>query len=158
MLLSVCFMCVYSRSCPTDIRSRGPVTQELLLQTVCPPVAQLSGDHWQMPVHYCRGDTEEPDSEIGSVFEVVACFIPTVISMEWVSVFCVSLLLSPNFLSYICSSRVGNCQYSHDFMRQLRFCPAACVRPLDLETIPGVTDDTPGTGLQYKKTHHHFLP
>ncbi|XP_029316607.1 protein angel homolog 1 isoform X2 [Cottoperca gobio] len=38
-------------------------------------------------------------------------------------------------------SRKG--QYSHDFMRQLRFCPAACVRPLELETIPGVTDNTP---------------
>ncbi|KAM6917306.1 protein angel homolog 1 isoform 1-T1 [Lycodopsis pacificus] len=41
------------------------------------------------------------------------------------------------------SRKSGKYQYSHDFMQQLRFCPAACVRPLDLELIPGVTDDTP---------------
>ncbi|XP_031703556.1 protein angel homolog 1 isoform X2 [Anarrhichthys ocellatus] len=41
------------------------------------------------------------------------------------------------------SQKSGKYQYSHDFMQQLRFCPAACVRPLDLELIPGVTDDTP---------------
>ncbi|XP_067312381.1 protein angel homolog 1 [Pseudorasbora parva] len=38
---------------------------------------------------------------------------------------------------------VDNRQYSHDLMLQLRFCPAACVRPADLELIPGVTDKTP---------------
>ncbi|CAI5696773.1 protein angel homolog 1 isoform X3 [Oreochromis niloticus] len=37
----------------------------------------------------------------------------------------------------------GKCQYSHDFMLQLRYCPAACVRPQGLEEIPGVTDITP---------------
>uniref|UniRef100_UPI0037E6FFF4 protein angel homolog 1 n=1 Tax=Semicossyphus pulcher TaxID=241346 RepID=UPI0037E6FFF4 len=37
----------------------------------------------------------------------------------------------------------GKCQLSHDFLLQLRFSPAACVRPLDLELIPGVTDNTP---------------
>lgn len=39
---------------------------------------------------------------------------------------------------------VYNRQYSHDSMLQLRYCPAACVRPADLELIPGVTDKTPG--------------
>ncbi|XP_051722867.1 protein angel homolog 1 [Ctenopharyngodon idella] len=38
---------------------------------------------------------------------------------------------------------VDNRQYSHDFMLQLRYCQAACVRPADLELIPGVTDKTP---------------
>ncbi|XP_051502440.1 protein angel homolog 1-like [Myxocyprinus asiaticus] len=33
-------------------------------------------------------------------------------------------------------------QYSHDFLCQLR-CEAACVRPPDLEFIPGVTDNKP---------------
>nr|XP_698034.2 protein angel homolog 1 isoform X1 [Danio rerio] len=37
----------------------------------------------------------------------------------------------------------GKQQYSHEFMCQLRFCEAACVRPADLELIPGVTDKTP---------------
>ncbi|XP_027028452.2 protein angel homolog 1 isoform X2 [Tachysurus fulvidraco] len=37
----------------------------------------------------------------------------------------------------------GKLQYNHDFLRQLRYCPAACVRPPDLELIPGVTDNTP---------------
>ncbi|XP_028994214.1 protein angel homolog 1 [Betta splendens] len=37
----------------------------------------------------------------------------------------------------------GKCRYSHDFMLQLRYCPAACVRPADLNLIPGVTDNTP---------------
>ncbi|KAK5857303.1 hypothetical protein PBY51_010558 [Eleginops maclovinus] len=40
------------------------------------------------------------------------------------------------------SQKSGKGQYSHDFMRQLRFCPAACIRPLDLQLIPGVTDIT----------------
>ncbi|XP_037603061.1 protein angel homolog 1 [Sebastes umbrosus] len=47
------------------------------------------------------------------------------------------------------TQKSGNCQYSHDFMRQLRFCPAACIRPLDLETIPGVTDNTPNVSRGY---------
>ncbi|XP_051579158.1 protein angel homolog 1 isoform X2 [Myxocyprinus asiaticus] len=37
----------------------------------------------------------------------------------------------------------GKLQYSHDFLRQLRYCQMACVRPPDLEFIPGVTDNTP---------------
>lgn len=37
----------------------------------------------------------------------------------------------------------GKCQYSHNFMLQLRYCPAACVRPQSLQLIPGVTDHTP---------------
>ncbi|XP_058605593.1 protein angel homolog 1 isoform X2 [Onychostoma macrolepis] len=36
-----------------------------------------------------------------------------------------------------------NRQYSAEFLCQLRYCPAACVRPADLELIPGVTDKTP---------------
>ncbi|KAG8013656.1 Protein angel-like protein 1 [Nibea albiflora] len=34
-------------------------------------------------------------------------------------------------------------QYSRGYLMKLRFCPAACVRPLDLELIPGVTDIVP---------------
>ncbi|XP_034713530.1 protein angel homolog 1 [Etheostoma cragini] len=41
------------------------------------------------------------------------------------------------------NQKSGKGQYSHEFMLQHRFCPAACVRPLDLEQIPGVTDNTP---------------
>ncbi|XP_039993923.1 protein angel homolog 1 isoform X2 [Xiphias gladius] len=41
------------------------------------------------------------------------------------------------------SQKSGKCQYNHDFMVRLRYCPAACVRPVDLELIPGVTDNTP---------------
>ncbi|KAI4803666.1 hypothetical protein KUCAC02_025327 [Chaenocephalus aceratus] len=41
------------------------------------------------------------------------------------------------------SQKSGKGQYSHDFMRQLRFCPTACIRPLDLQLIPGVTNITP---------------
>ncbi|XP_030620842.1 protein angel homolog 1 [Chanos chanos] len=37
----------------------------------------------------------------------------------------------------------GKLQYNHDFLLQLRYCPAACVRPADLEFITGVTDNTP---------------
>ncbi|XP_016092892.1 protein angel homolog 1 isoform X2 [Sinocyclocheilus grahami] len=36
-----------------------------------------------------------------------------------------------------------NRQYSAEFLCQLRYCPAACVRPADLELMPGVTDKTP---------------
>ncbi|KAJ7989127.1 hypothetical protein DPEC_G00316300 [Dallia pectoralis] len=45
------------------------------------------------------------------------------------------------------SSEPGNRQYDHDFLRGLRFCQAACVRPQDLEFIPGVTDHTPGARI-----------
>ncbi|KAF7704623.1 protein angel homolog 1 isoform X1 [Silurus meridionalis] len=41
------------------------------------------------------------------------------------------------------SKDTGKLHYNHDFLRQLRYCPAACVRPPDLEFIPGVTDNTP---------------
>ncbi|XP_068577764.1 protein angel homolog 1 [Cebidichthys violaceus] len=54
------------------------------------------------------------------------------------------------------SRKSGKYQYSHDFIQQLRFCPAACVRPLDLAPIPGVTDNTPDAsrGNQpYDKSH-----
>ncbi|XP_058605595.1 protein angel homolog 1 isoform X4 [Onychostoma macrolepis] len=42
------------------------------------------------------------------------------------------------------AASVDNRQYSAEFLCQLRYCPAACVRPADLELIPGVTDKTPG--------------
>lgn len=38
----------------------------------------------------------------------------------------------------------GKCCYSPDFLLQMRFSPAACVRPVDLKLIPGVTDIIPG--------------
>lgn len=51
-----------------------------------------------------------------------------------------------------CSPCVGIRRYTHEFMRQLRFCPAACVRPQRLTLIPGVTDNIPGSAhMQYKK-------
>lgn len=72
-----------------------------------------------------------------------------------------SLLLfnhrSPHFLCYIGSSCVGTHQYGHDFMQRLRFCPAARVRPVDLERIPGVTLDTPGTADSQRKKHNVTL-
>ncbi|KAM9707511.1 protein angel homolog 1 isoform 1-T1 [Menidia menidia] len=40
------------------------------------------------------------------------------------------------------SQKSGKYRYSHDLMLRLRYCPAACVRPKDLELIPGVTDNT----------------
>ncbi|XP_040915892.1 protein angel homolog 1 [Toxotes jaculatrix] len=51
-------------------------------------------------------------------------------------------------------------KYNHDFMLQLRYCPAACVRPVDLELIPGVTDNTPDAsrGNQpYNKSFRHTI-
>nr|XP_020485790.1 protein angel homolog 1 [Labrus bergylta] len=55
----------------------------------------------------------------------------------------------------------GNRQFSHDFLLQLRFCPAACVRPLDLVLIPGVTDNTPDASrkknLPYDKSFRHTI-
>ncbi|TNN52303.1 Protein angel 1 [Liparis tanakae] len=41
------------------------------------------------------------------------------------------------------SQTPGSYRYGHDFMQRLRFCPAARVRPVDLERIPGVTHDSP---------------
>ncbi|MED6251655.1 hypothetical protein ATANTOWER_000976 [Ataeniobius toweri] len=43
------------------------------------------------------------------------------------------------------SQNSGTRKYTHEFMLQLRFCPAACVRPQDLILIPGVTDNRPDT-------------
>ncbi|KAK6307222.1 hypothetical protein J4Q44_G00223700 [Coregonus suidteri] len=39
------------------------------------------------------------------------------------------------------SAEPGNLQYNHDFLRQLRFCEAVCVRPQELELIPRVNDN-----------------
>ncbi|XP_045919432.1 protein angel homolog 1 isoform X1 [Micropterus dolomieu] len=58
------------------------------------------------------------------------------------------------------NQKPGKCQFSHDFLLQLRFCPAACVRPLDLELVPGVTDNTPDAsrGNQpYDKRFRHTI-
>ncbi|XP_038147303.1 protein angel homolog 1 isoform X2 [Cyprinodon tularosa] len=54
----------------------------------------------------------------------------------------------------------GTRQYSHEFMLQLRFCPAACVRPQKLILIPGVTDITPDTTQDvqhYEKRFKDYL-
>lgn len=48
---------------------------------------------------------------------------------------------------------LGKRWYTHHFLLQLRFTPAACVRPVDLELIPGVTDITPG---KVKETQHLY--
>ncbi|XP_033497775.1 protein angel homolog 1 [Epinephelus lanceolatus] len=56
------------------------------------------------------------------------------------------------------SERSGKGQYSHEFMLQLRFCPAACVRPLDLEQIPGVTDNTPDASRGTQPYDKRFRP
>ncbi|KAG7510094.1 hypothetical protein JOB18_013089 [Solea senegalensis] len=54
----------------------------------------------------------------------------------------------------------GKLHYSHDFMRQLRYCPAACVRPVDLKLIQGVTDNAPDPSLEnpsYDTCSRHTL-
>ncbi|XP_029350269.1 protein angel homolog 1 [Echeneis naucrates] len=54
----------------------------------------------------------------------------------------------------------GNRQYKHEFMLQLRYCPAALVRPVDLILIPGVTDNIPDAarGNQpYKERFRHII-
>lgn len=56
------------------------------------------------------------------------------------------------YFIFIILSFTGKRQYSHDFMQQLRFCPAACVRPVDLQLIPGVTDNTPGIGVNLRES------
>lgn len=38
-------------------------------------------------------------------------------------------------------------------MLQLRYCPVACVRPQDLNLIPGVTDNIPGKAKDAKTQH-----
>ncbi|KAG1936389.1 protein angel homolog 1 isoform X2 [Pimephales promelas] len=58
---------------------------------------------------------------------------------------------------------VDNRRYSHESMLKLRYCPAACVRPADLELIPGVTDKTPDPedmdmfSRRFGHTLHHSL-
>ncbi|KAG7282458.1 hypothetical protein CRUP_018175 [Coryphaenoides rupestris] len=72
------------------------------------------------------------------------------------------------------SHKGGKLKYSHDFLRGLRLCPAACVRPVGLELIPNVTDGTPDTsrnflrapsmgptichGLSLRSVYQHVLP
>ncbi|XP_041711097.1 protein angel homolog 1 isoform X1 [Coregonus clupeaformis] len=72
------------------------------------------------------------------------------------------------------SPEPGNLQYNHDFLHRLRFCEAACVRPQDLELIPGVTDNTPDPedkhpyatrfrqtishNLNLRSAYGHFIP
>ncbi|XP_068608178.1 protein angel homolog 1 [Brachionichthys hirsutus] len=58
--------------------------------------------------------------------------------------------------------KAGKRRYSHEFLLQLRFCPATFVRPLDLELIPGVTDNRPDTSTEtydkrFRQTIHHRL-
>ncbi|XP_024861537.1 protein angel homolog 1 isoform X2 [Kryptolebias marmoratus] len=52
--------------------------------------------------------------------------------------------------------KAGEHQYSHEFMLQLRFCPAACVRPKDLKLIPGVTDNTPDASADKQQDVNRF--
>ncbi|XP_072313927.1 protein angel homolog 1 [Eucyclogobius newberryi] len=51
----------------------------------------------------------------------------------------------------------GTLQYSHEFLLQLRFCPAACERPANLEMIPQVTDVTPD-GSKAHSSSSRFRP
>uniref|UniRef100_A0A3B3DXK3 Angel homolog 1 (Drosophila) n=1 Tax=Oryzias melastigma TaxID=30732 RepID=A0A3B3DXK3_ORYME len=57
------------------------------------------------------------------------------------------------------SLKAGKCRYSHDFMLQLRFCQAACVRPPDLVLIEGVTDLAPDASKpnHYPQRFRHIL-
>lgn len=135
---------------PTDIRSRGSVIQNPLPQTVCSSVAQLPGNQWWLPVYYSQGDVWEPESGVRSVFEVVESLIQGV-SFRLVFHF----FSHPTSCLNICSSCVGIYQYSHDFLLQLRYSPDACVCPVDLPQIPGVTDNTPGTVILQKAKHSH---
>ncbi|KAM9354868.1 protein angel homolog 1 [Pholidichthys leucotaenia] len=69
----------------------------------------------------------------------------------------------------------GKHQYTHDFMLQLRYCPASCIRPRGLKILPGVTDCTPDPSsgsqlgqqrlghsvshrLNLKSVYKHILP
>ncbi|XP_010877337.2 protein angel homolog 1 isoform X2 [Esox lucius] len=49
------------------------------------------------------------------------------------------------------SPKPGNLRYERDFLRGLRFCEAACVKPLDMPLIPGVTDITPNPNEQHPR-------
>ncbi|XP_034432298.1 protein angel homolog 1 isoform X1 [Hippoglossus hippoglossus] len=58
------------------------------------------------------------------------------------------------------SQKSGKRRHRHDFMLQLRYCPAACVRPVDLMLIPGVTDDTPDASREnqtYDQSFRHTI-
>uniref|UniRef100_A0A3Q1HCJ9 Angel homolog 1 (Drosophila) n=1 Tax=Acanthochromis polyacanthus TaxID=80966 RepID=A0A3Q1HCJ9_9TELE len=58
------------------------------------------------------------------------------------------------------SPNPGKNQYSQGFMLQLRYCPAACVRPRYLQVIPGVTDNTPDASegnRTYEKSFRHTI-
>ncbi|XP_076155521.1 protein angel homolog 1 isoform X2 [Alosa pseudoharengus] len=57
----------------------------------------------------------------------------------------------------------GELKYNHDYMLNLRYSQAACVRPKDLEHIPGVTDNAPDQhekqpcALMFRNTICHCL-
>ncbi|XP_041927138.1 protein angel homolog 1 isoform X1 [Alosa sapidissima] len=57
----------------------------------------------------------------------------------------------------------GELKYNHDYMLNLRYSQAACVRPKDLEHIPGVTDNAPDQhekqpcALTFRNTICHCL-
>nr|XP_061798250.1 protein angel homolog 1-like [Nerophis lumbriciformis] len=55
--------------------------------------------------------------------------------------------------SAVSASPGGKLLYSHDFLLKLRFCPVSCVRPYDLEFIPGVTDNKPGRTCRNTQLH-----
>ncbi|KAM7375749.1 hypothetical protein PAMP_005525 [Pampus punctatissimus] len=51
-------------------------------------------------------------------------------------------------------------QYSRDFLLRLRYCPDAYIRPLDLQQIPGVTDNTPDASMRnqpYVRRFRHSM-
>nr|XP_057946834.1 protein angel homolog 1-like [Doryrhamphus excisus] len=52
----------------------------------------------------------------------------------------------------------GKLQYSHHFLLRLRFCPASCIRPSDLQVIPGVTDNTPDMSSDKQPYVERFGP
>ncbi|XP_054652099.1 protein angel homolog 1 isoform X2 [Dunckerocampus dactyliophorus] len=52
----------------------------------------------------------------------------------------------------------GKLQYSHNFLLKLRFCSVSCVRPSDLQVIPGVTDNTPDMSSRKQPYVQRFGP
>lgn len=52
---------IHIDSCSTDIWPAGPVTRNQVSQPLCSPVALLSWDLWQLPVHYGRTGLWEPE-------------------------------------------------------------------------------------------------
>lgn len=96
-------------------------------------------------------------SRVRNQVSVSICFVYTFIFVIFIHFINFSLLVFQVFSHFTshctffsCCVCVGKRQYSRDFLLQLRFGPASCVRPLDLELIPGVTDNTPGTILENK--------